>query len=199
MTFSLITIVIFIIGYILGYLRLENLLHRIISEYSHLSLVSLIGFASSLITLLLFVMYILGRIILIKKMEVTLLESLKVCRDNELDDVEVVEEFTLGENNSEVVYLTSDEPMRYIKFYEYDFMNERNGTLLYQHGLLKNGYTIKINTYLTCGIPNYLIEYQRFDYVKGRVLLGENGKNGLIIENLEIKHTLKSIIYYLIK
>ncbi|MBT2218624.1 hypothetical protein KK120_22955 [Virgibacillus dakarensis] len=133
------------------------------------------------------------------KMEITILESLKVCRDNELDNIEVVEEFTLGENNSEAVYLTSDEPMRYIKFYEYDFMNDRNGNLLHKLGLLKNGYTIKINTYLTCGILNYLIGYQRFDYVKGKVQLGENGKNGLIIENLEIKHTLKSIIYYIIK
>lgn len=196
---TLTIIFIFLIGYFLGILRIDTLIIRIVDEYRDLNMIEVIGFASSIITLLLFGTYILGRYLMIKRMEVTLLETIEVSRDGELKGFNVVEEFDLGENKSESIYLTSTEPIRYIEFYGYDSQRNKNGKLLQQYGPLKNGQAIKINTYLTCGIPNYVIEYQRFDYVKGRLTLGENGKNELVAESLEIKHTFKSIFFFLVR
>lgn len=192
-------ILIFLIGYVFGVLGLEHLILRFIDGFRDFNVIEIIGFASSIVTLILFGTYILGRYLMIKRMEITLLETIEVSRDGEPKGFNVVEEFELGENTSESIYLTSTEPIRYIKFYSYDFQRNKNGGLLQQYGLLKNGQAIKINTYLTCGIPNYVIEYQRFDYVKGRLALGENGKNGSVAESLEIKHTFKSIVYFLVR
>lgn len=191
-------ILIFLIGYVLGVLGIENLVMRFVNGLQDLNVIEIIGFASSIVTLILFGTYILGRYLMIKRMEITLLETIEVSHNEELSGFNVVEEFELGENTSEAIYLTSTEPIRDIKFYRYDYQRDKNSELLQQYGPLKNGQAIKINTYLTCGIPNYVIEYQRFDYVKGRLALGENGKNGKVAESLEIKHTFRSIVYFLV-
>lgn len=190
---------VFLLGYILGYVRLETLVIRILEESKELNLLELIGFTASIMTLILFGTYLIGRYLLIKRMEITFLETIEVARKSEIDRFKVIEEYDLGDDTSESIYLMSTEPIRYIRFYEYDFHKFNKGKLIKQHDLLKNGQAIQINTYLTCGIPNYIIEYQRYDYIKGKFEVGENGKNGLVIENLIMKHTVKSIFYYLVK
>lgn len=120
-------------------------------------------------------------------------------RIDKLDEFKVIDEYDLGDHNSESIYLKSSEPIKYIKFYEYDLHSSSKGKLLTLHNPLRNGEAIKINTYLACGVPSYKVEYQRYDYIKGQFKVGENGKSGLVIENLEMKLTLNSIIYFLIK
>lgn len=193
-------LMVFISGYLLGKVDMETMLYKMLVKYQQLDFIQIIGFGSSIITLILFLTYIVGRYFLIKKMEITLEETVEVLYENKNDRFNVIDEYNLGGLNSEFVYLSSTEPLRWVKFYEYNFNDENNykGKLLEEHKILKNGHALKINTYLTCGIPNYLIEYQRFDYIKGELILAEDGKNGNAGQNVMIKHTFKSILYYLI-
>lgn len=194
-------LMVLILGYLLGKIGIDSMLNKILEDYQKIDYIQLIGFGSSIVTLILFLTYIIGRYFMIKKMEITLEETVEVSYEAEIFKFNVIEEYNLGELNSEFVYLSSTEPLRWVKFYEYNFNGDKKnnkGKLLEEHRILKNGQALKINTYLTCGIPNYLIEYQRFDYIKGELILSENGKNGNIGQNVMIKHTFKSVLYYLI-
>lgn len=53
-------------------------------------------------------------------MEITLEETVEVSYEN------VIDEYNLGELNSEFVYLSSTEPLRWVKFYEYNFNDIKN-------------------------------------------------------------------------
>ena len=54
--------------------------------------------------------------------------------------------------------------------------------------------------YIPEGIPNTIIEYQRSDYVKGTFVVVFDGRGcGYTAENFQIKTTLKSVLYYLLK
>lgn len=189
-------IAIFLAGYAFGYIT-----PRLINELRTLNLIETISFFSSVVTLLLFLFYLIGRYLLVRKVETFITESIDVVYTSNAENQKnnIVDVIELGEDNSETVYLSSIEPMRYIKFYKYDFINGDKGEFIVEYPNLKNGQVLEINTYLPGGIPNYILEYQRFDYVKGKLILGENGKNGLLVENLELKHTVKSLLYYLVK
>lgn len=189
-------IAIFLAGYAFGYIS-----PRLINELRTLNLIETISFFSSVFTLLLFLFYLIGRYLLVRKVETFITESIDVTYtfDAENQKNNIVDVIELGENLSETVYLSSIEPIRYIKFYEYDFEGNRKGKFIDEYVNLRNEQVLEVRTYLPDGIPNYILEYQRFDYVKGKLLLSENGKNGLLVENLELKHTVKSLLYYLVK
>ncbi|MFC0274213.1 hypothetical protein ACFFIX_22960 [Metabacillus herbersteinensis] len=119
-------LVTFILGYLMGIVGLETFLRMLLLKMSDLDFIEIIGFSSSLISLILFLAYIIGRIILIKKMEVTLNETIELSYENENQKFTVSEEYNLGELNSEFVYLTSTEPLRWIRFYESNSNNESN-------------------------------------------------------------------------
>lgn len=186
----------FLLGYFFGKFDVKIMVNKIIEKYEIMDVTS---FISSLVTLLLFLAYIFGRILLIKKMEITIEETVNVLRDPENQEFNVVDTYNLGDLNSETIFLYSTEPLRWVKFYEYDFNNEKNfkGKLVKEHKILKNGEVLQINTYLNDGIPNYLVEYERFDYIKGEIILAENGKNGNSAQP-DKKHNFKSYLYYLI-
>lgn len=187
---------IFLAGYVLGYIG-----PTLINEFKTLNLIDSIAFFSSVVTLLLFLFYLIGRYLLVRKVETFITESIDVTYtfDAENQKNNIVDVIELGENLSETVYLSSIEPIRYIKFYEYDFEGNRKGKFIDEYLNLRNEQVLEVRTYLPDGIPNYILEYQRFDYVKGKLLLSENGKTGLLVENLELKHTVKSLLYYLVK
>lgn len=189
-------IAIFLAGYVFGYIS-----PRLINELRTLNLIEAISFFSSVVTLMLFLFYLIGRYLLVRKVETFITESIDVVYTSNAENQKnnIVDVIELGEDHSETVYLSSIEPMRYIKFYEYDFDKDRRGKFIAEYLNLKNEQVLEVRTYLPEGIPNYILEYQRFDYVKGKLSLGENGKNGLLLENLELKHTAKSLLYYLVK
>ncbi|PED71316.1 hypothetical protein CN680_07540 [Bacillus pseudomycoides] len=195
----IVILLVFLFGYMLGNVGLDFILNKMKRELVDLNLITLISFISSLTTILVFIVYIIGKLFAIKKTEFTLHETIQVSYEGNIEGYRVVDEFNLGENTTETVCFVSSEPMRKIKFYEYDYENDKNGKLVQEYGVLKNGEALKIKTYLPCGIHNYIIEYERFDYVQGKVILGENGYNGLLSNNLSIEHTWKSYFYYLVK
>nr|WP_302696082.1 hypothetical protein [uncultured Romboutsia sp.] len=200
---NIVILLIFILGYICGNIGKDTILSSFILTLSKLEIIEIIGLASSIISLVLFITYIIGRCFMINEMKVTISETFDLFYNDEERDFKVVEEYDIGDNNTEKIYLKSSETLRWIKVYESEY-NEKNnkfnkGRLLLNHNLLKRGFAVKLNTYLPCGIPSYIIEYQRYDFIIGELVLAENGKNGILEEQVSIKHTIKSILYYLVK
>lgn len=193
---------VFVLGVICGKINIGTLINALILNLSKLDLIQIIGFSSLIATLVLFILYFCGKYFIIRQMTNTIFENV-VRFDNAPNNLRIKEEYNIGENNSEHIYVYSSDPLRWIKIYECHF-NDREkifikDKLLVTHGYLRNGYTIKINTYLPCGIPSYIVEYQRYDFITGNLLLAENGKNGIADEGLSTKHTIKSLLYYFIK
>lgn len=70
-----------------------------------------------------------------------------------------------------------------------------------QHPLkLNKNEKVYVKTDLPCGMPNYQIEIVKYDYVKIVAELGINGKEGgFELNNVKIKHGIRSFLYYLCK
>lgn len=156
---------------------------------------------SVVISLILFVTFIIGRIWVVLQTKNEIDESL----DTELNEnFIIVDEFNVGGNNEERIYLTATHTLLNVKIYKCDFSEKSGklskGELYIDCGKLRNGFTFQFNTYLVEGIPSYLLEYQsNNDYTKGQLLFSENGKNGIIAENIYKKHTVKSVFYQFFK
>lgn len=163
-------------------------------------MITIIGMLSSIATLILFLVYLIGKYFSIKKQEVLLSETINVCYGSDAT-VKVRGSIDIGEDTSEEIYISSSEPLRYVRLCLYDVekdLDKQNKSFEKEYSNLKNGQVLQVNTYLACGAPVYYVEYQRFDYVIGRFVLAENGKNGDLMEQLHIKHTRRSILYYLV-
>lgn len=194
-------IIIFIIGFIIGEVDSSTIINKIGYEVLQLNIVSIIGLISSITTLLVFLMYLIGKIYAIKKAEMFLTESFFVRHHKDRSDLNIIKEINLDKNikENETVYLVPNEPIRNISFYTYDWENNKEGTLIESLGSLKTGEALCIYTYLPCGIPNYIIKYERFDYVEGKLILSEDGRGLTNFRTPEIKHTLKSYFYHMVK
>jgi hypothetical protein len=194
-------ITIFVTGFILGELDTKSIINKIGHEIIQLNIVSIIGLISSITTLLVFLMYIVGKIFAIKKTEMFLTESFFVRHDSDTSDLNITKEINLDKDIAvhETVYLVPKEPIRNISFYTYDWENDKEGTLIESLGSIKTSEALCIYTYLPCGIPNYIIKYERFDYVKGKLILAEDGRGLTNFRTPEIKHTMKSYFYHLVK
>lgn len=177
-------LIIFIVGFILG--KIEK---RFID----------IGMISSIITLVLFIFFIFSKAILINQTKMTLTETIDVSYNKSKKNYKIIENVNVSEINDEKIYITPTKPLRYLKIYEFGVNKFKKGKVVYEKGFIRNGHTICLNTHLNEGIPSYVVEYQRFDFVLVEFTLAENGKNGLLEDNLSIKHTFKSFIYYLVK
>lgn len=193
---------IFLLGIICGKVGIDTMSNALFSSLSNLELIQIVGFSSSVATLILFILYFCGKYFIIKQMKNTIFENV-VRYDSNPINLRVVEEYNVGENNSEQLFIYSSNPLNWIKVYECSYDDNKKifvkNKLIIKHGYLRNGFSIKINTYLPCGLPSYILEYQRFDFIIGSLLLSENGKNGIVDEGLSIKHTFKSLLYYLVK
>lgn len=194
-------IIVFVIGFILGEMDTKPIINKIGQEIAQMNIVSIIGLSSSLTTLLVFLMYIVGKIYSIKKTGMFLTESFFVRHDNETSDLNITKEINLDNDVAahETIYLVPNEPIRDISFYTYDWENDKEGIFIKSVGSLKTGEALCIYTHLPCGIPNYIIKYERFDYVKGKLVLSEDGKGLTNFRTPEIKHTFKSFFYHLVK
>lgn len=72
---SIIIVMVFIIGCILEEVEIEPILRNMEKEIIELNLLSIIGLLSSITTLLVFLMYLVGKIYSIKRAEMFLTES----------------------------------------------------------------------------------------------------------------------------
>lgn len=161
---------------------------------------TIISTLASVASLILFVIYFIGRFCNVFQIKNEIYE--KLDRETK-EDFKIVDEFDIGEYTSEKVYLTATHTLRNVKIYECSFSQERKkvkkGKLYMKCGSLRNGFTFQFNTYLSECIPTFMLEYQSNDFTKGKLLFAENGKNGIIEEQIYKTHTFRSILFYFFK
>lgn len=145
-----------------------------------------IGDISSVITLISFILYLIGRLWIVIKNRKIRYEYFKV---NNYD-------------GSEAFCVTSNEPINWYKIYEIEYDENMNikknlGKLKCKQKNIRQGDLIKID--LPCGMACEIFIFERFDYMRGKILLQNPGKDGVIMTYGDMKHTLKSILFYLVK
>ena len=161
---------------------------------------------ASIATLILFVIYFIGRIISIiveKSIKYEIVDLFN--KEDELkESMKIVDEYRCTENYSNIIIITpKGKAYNWIKIYECNYNERKNSIvktkLLYKTDRIYNDTSFRLNTIVSCGIPQYVIEFERSDYMKGILYTQCNGKNGIQEEILEFKHSLRSVLYYLFK
>ena len=165
----------------------------------------MLGNIASIATLILFVIYFIGRFISLIIEKKVIYEKVDIyINENDIQNsYKIVEEYEC-EHNGEILIITPYErAYNWLTIYECRY-NEKNKKIektrkLERFNNIRNYTSVKINTVLPCGMPVYLIEFERSDYIKGILVLQSNGKNGIQEETIKYHHTWKSIIYYLFR
>ncbi len=166
----------------------------------------MLGDIASIATLILFVIYFIGRVISIIIERNIKFESIDIyCSEKDISkSLKIVDEFRCCENISEILIITPQtKSYNWIAIYKCKYDEKKNQLVktkqLYKTNRIYNDTSFRVDTIISCAIPQYVLEFERSDYMKGKLYLQHNGKNGIEEEMLEFKHTLRSIIYYLFK
>ena len=162
----------------------------------------MLGNIASIVTLILFVIYFIGRIIslIIEKKVINERIDVYIDEDDIQNRYKIVDEY-ICEHSGEILIITPlEKAYNWLTINECKY-NEKNKEFektkeLEKFNNIRNHTSIKINTVLPCGMPLYLIEFERSDYIKGVLVLMSNGKNGIQEETIKYHHTWKSFIYY---
>lgn len=153
---------------------------------------------ASVATLVLFVIYFIGRIITIFAVKRIWTDEV-IFDKRRFQNYGIVEE--VGEDDRIYGLLTTNNGMRDIRFYE--TANDKNGIptnkgrLLFQMPFLNVHQAIAIKVERGELFPTMIIEYLTFDYMKVRLEWHDNLKSGVFSEFVRPKHTLKSFLFYL--
>ena len=165
----------------------------------------MLGNIASIATLILFVIYFIGRIIslIIEKKVIYEKIDIYIKEEDIPKDLKISDEYRC-EHEGEILIITPyEKSYNWLAIYKFKY-NEKNKNLkkvkeLKKFEKIMNNTSIRIDTVLTCGIPLYIIEFERSDFIKGTLILQSNGKNGIQEEMLTFHHTWKSVIYYLFR
>lgn len=165
----------------------------------------MLGNIASIATLILFVIYFIGRIISLIIEKRVIYEKIDIyIREEDIPkNLKISDEYKC-EHAEEILIITPyEKSYNWLAIYECKY-NEKNSNLekvkeLEKFEKIMNNTSIRVDTVLTCGIPLYIIEFERSDFIKGILTLQSNGKNGVQEEMLEFHHTWKSVIYYLFR
>ena len=161
---------------------------------------------ASIATLILFVIYFIGRIITIiieKNIKYERIERY-FTEDEIPKDLKIIDDYKCDEFSQDIlIIIPTTKSYNWVKIYECRY-NEKTNRLekvnkIYNSERIYNDHALRIDTTITCGIPNYILEFERCDYMNGELILQENGKNGVEEELLIFKHTFRSILYYLFR
>lgn len=165
----------------------------------------MLGNIASITTLILFGIYFIGRIIslIIEKKMIYEKVDLYVDEEELPKDIKIVDEYKCKYCDDILIITPYEKSYNWLTINECEY-NEKSNKLEKTKQLEKfekiiNNTSIRIDATITCGIPLYIIEFERADYIKGVLILQSNGKNGVQEEMVKIKHTWKSVIYYLFR
>lgn len=160
---------------------------------------------SAIITCVLFIFYIIGRIINIildtQYREITARIDFE-RRIDEIDDYDLQ-----TEDGNEIVLLKSNRNIKTIMLYKARY-NERKGQLqkvgkcIDSCKKIEAGREIKIKCIVPEGIPINIVEVQRDDFIIERFAIGYDGRNegeGVWLEEYKFKRTILSWIYYMVR
>ena len=155
---------------------------------------------SSIVTLFLFILYIIGRIwniainikYLYEKIEVTGVYT----GDENIDFIYI--------NGSEILKLESEEYLNWIKVYR---VKHDDGKIVKRKMRpiktilnVNRNEPIYFGFEIPEGMPNTMIEYQRADYIIGSFIVGYDGSGrGYTAKDYSFRNTLRTYLYYLVK
>lgn len=172
----------------------------------------MIGDMASIATLILFVIYFVGRTITVFMEKQICYDEISFLSSREPDKYDIIEEVNTiawdddnwSAGNITMVVLTSKQGIRNIKVYEIaydDNYNEIEDGLkeIDKCDFLNVGQSFAIITELPELIPKHRIVYYTQDFKKVTFNISDNLKSGVASEMLQAKHTLKSILYYLFR
>lgn len=158
---------------------------------------------ASIMTIILFIFYFLGRIIIIIQEKERLYEQIDLYftnNNNVFNKFKIVDEYILDEECNEYIIITPcEKSYNWFKIYEYNDNSNKKVCKYTRKKLLNSGHSLMITAYFAECIPNYIIEFERSDFIVGTLELVDNGKNGVQEELIKCKHTWKSILYYIFK
>lgn len=161
----------------------------------------MLGDIASIATLILFVIYFIGRTIIIFNVKPINHELLEIESPVYSDKQrQVVETCCLDDDYCNKLFLTSTNGIRNIKIYQIKYNDDFSKIIekceVFNHTFLNIGHTLEIQTILPECIPTYLLEFTTSDYKKISLEITDNLKNGVISELIIPKHTFKSLLLY---
>lgn len=169
-------------------------------------MINIIGFIASMATLILFVIYFIGRYWTIKTTRWICEEKITILSDDNVSSYNIIESFDLSNEHQKSVprqiLLTSVQGIYDFKIYKCQFDLIKGITSkeeIYNVPFVNIGNSIEITVYLPEYGPDYIIEFTTNDYRQVTKELVDNMKNGVISEEFTAKHTVKSIFYHLFK
>lgn len=166
---------------------------------------SLVSNAASVATLILFIIYFIGRAITVHQERALYFDKLDIRRAQDRkynSDDDAVEEWTLEENPYNVFTLTSAQGIWNLKVYQYELDKEWNiigEKKIRDYPFLNVGQSIAFYLTLPEIMPKYRVEYITVDFKKVQFELRDNMKNGVLSEIATPKHTVKSVMYYMFR
>ena len=154
-------------------------------------------------TLILFIIYFIGRYMTIKKTKSIFLDEVAIeLSETSKDGYNIVETFKLENNPYNSFILTSREgiySLTVFKLLKDKKWNTIGRTEIHKYDFLNIGQSLEfLFNDIDVG-PNYEIEYYTPDYKKVTISLWSNLKNGVVSESAFPKHTWKSYLYYLFR
>lgn len=170
----------------------------------------MLGNAASIATLILFVIYFIGRGITVCRMRDLEQCSIEV-KDYSFDHTEyqIVEEYPLDIDFTEeepfgsAIIITSANGIYSFRIYEYEFDNDMNvvgkKTIVSRDKLINIGQSVVFYSYIPELIARYEIVYRTADFRKICFPVVDNLKSGVITESLVPHHTIRSVLYYLFR
>ncbi len=162
----------------------------------------MLGNIASIVTLALFLVYIIGRIVTIYKVKSIVADRLTICNPKEnKGDFNIVDEITIGEYPINTLLITSQNGIYSFVVYKVEYDKNYKKIVaresVYMLPYLNIEQTLQINVKLEETVNKFEISYLTSDYRRITIPLYLNMKNGIVSELAQPKHTLKSILYYL--
>lgn len=161
----------------------------------------LLGDLASIATLILFLIYFLGRIITILTVKQLWKDKIIINAD-EYVNYDIVDE-VLEDQWEEPIYglLVSKEGIRNLKVFDVkpdsDGIPCKKGNLIYKRSFLNIEQAIAFHVMTGDLFPTLFIEYDSLDFTHVTLEWRDNLKNGVFSELVIPKHTIRSILYYL--
>lgn len=137
-------------------------------------------------TLLLFILYFIGRIWAI----------IFIAPKQNLEKVFIKyeDENSISYDNEASIVISSSSALNWIEVHNLN----NDYTLKEKKDFDYTTHEYKISLTIPCGIPTHKIRFQRIDYMIGEFEVQNPGKDGSIY-NLKLRHCFLSTLYYLLK
>jgi len=165
----------------------------------------MLGDIASVATLILFVIYFIGRAVTIVRTNTIYNDEVSIMSPSEdRQRLQIVDEIELEPEGPFVneYILTSGQGIYSLVAYKLVYNNQLevvNQEKIYTCKFLNTGQSLLFRTSESEFVGFCRIEYRTFDYKKVVLELWSNGKNGVLSESARPRHTVRSVLYYLFR